>query len=114
MKYVLMFAETEQFAADLAAMDDAERERAYARVGQWFADNREQITRHVHLMPPETATTMRLGGGEPVVTDGPFVEGKEVVSGIAEVDVDDLDAALRLARSWPGCPLVEIRPIAST
>lgn len=109
-----MFVETEQFAADLAAMDDAERERAYGRVGEWFAEHRDKITRHVHLMPAETATTLRLGDGEPVVTDGPFVEGKEVVSGFAEVDVDDLDAAMRLAKAWPGCPLVEIRPIAST
>ena len=114
MKYVLMFVETEQFAADLAAMDDAERERAYGRVYQWLADHADQITRHVHLMPPESATTVQLGGGGPVVTDGPFVEGKEVVSGFAEIDVDDLDAALRLAKSWPGCPLVEVRPIAGT
>ena len=113
MKYVLMFADTEQFAADLAAMDDAERERAYGRVGQWFAEHMDKITRHVHLMPPEAATTVRLDRGEPVVTDGPFVEGKEVVSGFAEVDVADLDEALKVAKSWPGCPVVEIRPIAS-
>jgi hypothetical protein len=40
MKYVLMFVDTEQFAADLAAMGEPERERAYARVHQWFADMR--------------------------------------------------------------------------
>ena len=114
MKYVLMFVETEQFAADLAAMDNAERERAYGRVGQWFAEHSDDIVRHTYLLPPDTATTLRLDGAEPVVTDGPFVEGKEVVSGFAEIDVPDLDAALRLARSWPGCPLVEVRPIAST
>lgn len=113
MKYVLMFAETEQFAADLAAMDEAERERAFARVGQWFAEHADQIVHHSHLMPADTATTLRLDVAEPVVTDGPFVEGKEVISGIAEVEVPDLDAALKLARSWPGCPLVEIRPLAS-
>jgi hypothetical protein len=113
MKYVLMFVETEQFAADLAAMDDAERERAYGRVGQWFAEHADQITGHTHLLPADTATTVRLDGGEAVVTDGPFVEGKEVVSGFTEVDVADLDEALRIAKSWPGCPLVEIRPIAS-
>ncbi len=113
MKYVLMFVDTERFAADLAAMDDAERERAYGRVGQWFAEHSDKIVRHTYLMPPETATTVRLDSGEPIVTDGPFVEGKEVVSGFAEIDVADLDEALRLVRSWPACPVVEIRPIAS-
>ena len=113
MKYVLMFVETERFAADLAAMDDPERERAYARVRQWFMDHHDKITHHTHLKPADTATTVRLEGGEPLVTDGPFVEGKEVVSGYAEIDVADLDEALRIARSWPACPLVEIRPIAS-
>jgi hypothetical protein len=113
VKYVLLFVETEQFAADLAAMDGPERERAYGRVRQWFMDNHDKITHHTHLMPAESATTVRLEGGEPMVTDGPFVEGKEVVSGYAEIDVADLDEALRLARSWPACPVVEIRPIAS-
>ncbi|MFA1541030.1 hypothetical protein [Actinomadura monticuli] len=40
-----------------------------------------------------------------------FVEGKEVVSGYAEVEVADLDEALAIARDWPACPLVEIRPL---
>jgi hypothetical protein len=112
MKYVLMFVDTEQFAADLAAMDEPERERAYGRVQQWFAEHAGKITHHQHLMPPESATTVRLDGAAPVVTDGPFVEGKEVVSGYAEIEVADLDEALRIARSWPACPIVEIRPIA--
>ncbi len=112
MKYVLMFVDTEQFAADLAAMGEGERARAYARVRQWFADHEDEITHHAHLMAPDSATTVRLDGGEPLVSDGPFVEGKEVVSGYAEIDVADLDEALRLAKSWPACPVVEIRPIA--
>jgi hypothetical protein len=113
MKYVLMFVDTEQFAADLAAMSEPDRERAYARVQQWFADNHDKVTHHSHLMPADAATTVRLEGGPPLVTDGPFVEGKEVVSGYAEIDVADLDEALRLTKSWPGCPVVEVRPIAS-
>ena len=65
------------------------------------------------LQPPDTATTVRLDGGEPVITDGPFVEGKEVVSGYVEIEVTDLDEALRIVKSWPGCPVVEIRPLES-
>jgi hypothetical protein len=111
VKYVLMFADTEQYAADLAAMDEAERERAYGRVRQWFAEHDRVITHHAYLMPPETATTLRLDGGEPLISDGPFVEGKEIISGFTEIDVADLDEALRVAKAWPGCPVVEIRPI---
>jgi hypothetical protein len=48
-----------------------------------------------------------------MVTDGPFVEGKEVVSGYAEIEAADLDDVLRIAKSWPACPVVEIRPLAS-
>ena len=112
MKYVLMFVETPQFAADLAGMSEAERERACARVGQWLAEHRDKITHSTHLRPAETATTVRLTGDEPMIVDGPFVEGKEVVSGYVEIEVADLDEALRLARTWPGCPVVEIRPVA--
>ena len=111
MKYVLMFIETEEFAAELAAMSEDERQASYEQVAQWFARHAAQITHHGHLQPAHTATTMRLDGPEPILTDGPFVEGKEVVSGYAEVEVADLDEALAIARSWPACPIVEIRPL---
>ena len=111
MKYVLLFVDTEQFSNELRAMGPAERERAYERVSQWFADNARAIRGGSKLQSPDTATTVRLDRGEPIITDGPFVEGKEVVSGYAEIDVADLDEALQMARTWPGCPVVEIRPL---
>lgn len=114
MKYVLLFVDTEQFSNDLQAMGPVERERAYERANQWFAEHADVITGGSKLREPDTATTVRLGGGEPIITDGPFVEGKEVVSGYTEIDVADLDEALRMVRTWPGCPVVEIRPLEST
>jgi hypothetical protein len=113
MKYVLMFIETEQFAKDLAAMSEAERGAAYEEVGRWFAEHAAQITHHVHLQPAHTATTVRHESGTAEIIDGPFVEGKEIVSGFVEVEVVDLDEALAMARSWPACPVVEIRPATS-
>ena len=32
------------------------------------------------------------------------------MSGYVEIEVADLDEALRAAKTWPGCPVVEIRP----
>jgi hypothetical protein len=114
VKYVLLFVETEQFEKDLEAMDQATRDRAYELVGKWMADHADKIRGGAKLQPAYTATTVRLdAGSEPVVTDGPFVEGKEGVSGYAEVEVADLDEALRMVSTWPGCPLVEIRPLES-
>ncbi|GAB2642693.1 YciI family protein [Kribbella swartbergensis] len=114
MKYVLMFVETEEFHKELEAMSPAEQEQAYQKVYQWFADHAPKITnRGAKLQAAETATTVRLGGGEPVATDGPFMEGKEVISGFVEIDVADLDEALRIVKTWPGCPVVEIRPAES-
>ena len=58
---------------------------------------------------------MRFGvDGPPVVTDGPFLEGKEQIGGYAEIDVADLDEALRMATTWPGRGTVEIRPVVPT
>lgn len=64
------------------------------------------------LHDPATATVVDTRSGEPVLTDGPFVETKELVGGIVIVEADDLDAALgwatRLADAI-GQP-IEVRP----
>ena len=112
MKYVLLFVETEQFEKDFEALSQADRDRATALAHRWMADHADKIRGGSKLQSPETATTVRLdSGSEPVITDGPFVEGKEVVSGYTEVEADDLDQVLNMVSTWPGCPIVEIRPI---
>jgi hypothetical protein len=114
VKYVLLFVETERYAKDLEALEPADRDRAYMLVGQWFAEHADKIRGGNKLQPSDTATTVRIEPGtEPVVLDGPFVEGKEVVSGYTEVDAADLDEVLHMVRTWPGCPVVEIRPLES-
>ncbi|WP_116951037.1 YciI family protein [Jiangella endophytica] len=113
MKYVLLFVDTEQFHADLEALTPDDRARAFARVDEWMAEHRHLLRGGNKLQDPHTATTVRLDAPEPIVTDGPYVEGKEVISGYLEVDVADLDEALRMVRTWPGCPVVEIRPLES-
>jgi hypothetical protein len=50
-----------------------------------------------------------------LVTDGPFVEAKEIVGGFSIVQAESLDAAAKLARNCPGVGIggsVEVRPLA--
>jgi hypothetical protein len=115
MKYVLLFVETEEFANRLETASPDERARLFGLVDKWFADHAGQVRGGNKLQPAHTATTVRLdgsgGGAEPIVSDGPFVEGKEIVSGYTEIEVADLDEAMSVVRDWPGCPIVEIRPL---
>ena len=66
------------------------------------------------LQPSTTATTVR-GGGEAVLTDGPFVETKEQLAGYYVVDVADLDEAIAWAKKVPAVSwgaAIEVRPVA--
>jgi len=64
------------------------------------------------LHAPSTATVARFRDGEVLMTDGPFVEGKEFLGGITIIDAPDLDAALgwasKIARATT-LP-IEVRP----
>jgi hypothetical protein len=111
VKYVLLFVETEEYTREFEAMSQSDRERAFELVEKWFADHADKIVGHNKLQPRHTATTVRLDKGELIVTDGPFVEGKDAIGGYSEIEVADLDEALRMVRAWPGCPVVEVRPI---
>jgi hypothetical protein len=65
------------------------------------------------LAPTSSATTLRLRDGKPMVTDGPFVESKEVLGGFYLVECDSLDQALEWAARIPDARLggVEVRPL---
>ena len=68
------------------------------------------------LHPPETATVLKASGGDVLITDGPFTEGKEHLGGFTVIQVEDLDAALhwatRLAEVLRNLS-VEVRPFQS-
>jgi transcriptional regulator with XRE-family HTH domain len=74
--------------------------------GQLLACNR--------LLPPDTATTVRVRRGKVSVTDGPFAETKEVVGGYFVIEARDRAEAIRIAAALPGAQIgsVEVRPIA--
>jgi hypothetical protein len=65
------------------------------------------------LHPPSTATVVQAKGSDVLVTDGPFVEGKEFLGGFTIIKTPDLDEALGWARRLATVlePLwIEVRP----
>ena len=64
------------------------------------------------LGAPTNATVVDNRGGEPMITDGPFVETKEYLAGFWIIEAPDLDVALKLAAEGSkACNRkVEVRP----
>ena len=111
MKYVLLFGGTMEGADQLP---QGQREAAmadYEKSGQWFEKYTKtgKIVGGEELRGPSTATTVSRKNGKISVTDGPFIESKEVIGGFAIVEVKDRDEAEQMAKKWPGGP-VEIWP----
>jgi hypothetical protein len=70
----------------------------------WMLDPGDALTAEGRVVHPKK-----------VVTDGPFVESKEIVGGYSVVRADNLDAAAELAKGCPGLlsgGRVEVRPLA--
>ncbi|GAB4048107.1 YciI family protein [Catellatospora paridis] len=67
------------------------------------------------LQPPETATVVRAKGDDILLTDGPYVEGKEHIGGFWIIKAPDLDAALEwAAKAARAVTLpIEVRPLYS-
>ncbi|HZR94786.1 MAG TPA: YciI family protein [Gaiellaceae bacterium] len=67
------------------------------------------------LQPAGTAKTLRMDGGRLLVTDGPFAETKEIISGLYLLDADSEERAIELASRIPTVSrmggAVEVRPI---
>jgi hypothetical protein len=113
VKYVIMFTSTPELDAAVAP---EHAEQVYRRVYEWFGAHADKISDSgAELEPVTTATTVSHGGGSPVVADGPFSEAKEVIGGFSVLDVEDLDAAIAIVKTWPMLDLpgtsVEIRPM---
>jgi len=64
------------------------------------------------LAPASTATVVDGQGQTPVLTDGPYLESKEVIGGFWVIDAPDLEVALKLAAEGSkACRgKVEVRP----
>jgi hypothetical protein len=66
------------------------------------------------LHPVSTATVVRARADGPVITDGPFAEGKEHLGGFTVISAPDLDAALDWAAKLAAASTlpIEVRPLA--
>ena len=110
MKYVMLILNTEA----TAQLSEAEQQAWSSEIMSWYEKHggTGTIADMGHqLQAPDTARTVRTGG----VTDGPFMETKEVLGGYSVLEAASYDEAVELARTWPGVDrgliTIELRPV---
>jgi hypothetical protein len=116
MKYMLLIHQgdtpTPRSPEDWSKLSEDEQKAVYA--DYQAVSETPGVTPGVQLDEPETATTVRVEGGETLTTDGPFVTVKEALGGWLLFEADDLDAAIELASRIPAARMggaVEVRPV---
>jgi hypothetical protein len=106
---------------DIAAWETwtpAEQEADVERHRAWFGKWRDHIRGGEELDFPPTVKSLRPGrqGEGVVVTDGPYVETKELLGGFVIFDAADVDEAIAIASDWPSLSsqpkaTVQVQPV---
>ena len=107
MKYMMFVCTDTEPETDQSAVPEIETWVSdIERSGRWVLGER--------LAPVESATTVRVRGGELLITDGPFAETKEVIVGFDILECADLDEAIAVAAAHPMAfhGRLELRPYA--
>lgn len=114
MKYMLILA------SDPADEPTPDSESFGPYMGEWAAYSEALVSAGAMvageaLQGAETASTVQVRDGKRIVTDGPFIESKEVIGGYYVIDVANLDEALDWAAKIPNSHFgtVEVRPVMS-
>jgi hypothetical protein len=99
-------------SANPAAAPSPEQMQSFlAMWGDWFQKHAAAIVDGGDGLQP----TGRVLNADGTVSDGPYVEAKEVVGGYSVVQVDNYDAAVAVARDCPIAAIggaIEIRELA--
>ncbi len=116
--YAVLFPADDE--ATWVAASEEERQATYdtdAEFRRVLEARGGRLTGGAGLAPSSTARTLRRSpgadvGSDPVVTDGPYAEAVEQLSGFFLVTCDDPDALVEAARVLVRAhPVVEIRPL---
>lgn len=91
----------------------AQMEEMYARFNAW----REKFEDNIVDMGGKLAGKGKIVSAEGA-TDGPFIEGKEVIGGYMIVSANSMEEAVEIARESPGVGMpgssVEVREISTS
>jgi hypothetical protein len=101
MRYVMFTYPDPELVATYDQLPAEEIQADVARHMAWFARHRDHIDGGEELGAVTDARTLHRSAGRVTVSDGPFVETKEILGGFVVLEAPDMEAALAIAAEWP-------------
>jgi hypothetical protein len=77
------------------------RDLSRREIDEWVESTGDARLEGAPLRPPSTAVTVRVRGAERQLTDGPFADTTEFVSGFDIIDCQTRDEAIEIAATHP-------------
>lgn len=103
MRYVLFNWLSPEDVSLWESWTPEEQQADVERHVEWFRRHRDHIVGGEELDEPRTVKTLRPGrqGDGVVVTDGPYVESKEILGGFVILEAESMEEAVAIASDWP-------------
>ena len=103
MRYVLFNWLSPEDVADWETWTAEQQQADVQRHMEWFGKHRDHIVGGEELDAPRTVKTLRRGrqGEGIVVTDGPYIEAKEILGGFVILEAESMEQAVEIASEWP-------------
>src|SRR6201997_3519457 len=112
MRFMMLMVPKGYETAEPGTMPSAEAVAALMKYNEALKEPGVLVTLD-GLHPPSMGARVSFEGGKPVVTDGPFIESKEVIGGYWMIDVASRDEAIEWGKKCPasGTEIIEIRQV---
>jgi hypothetical protein len=112
MRFMMLMIPKGYETAEPGTMPDAEAVAAMMKYNE--ALQKAGVLRGLEgLHPPSMGARVSFSGGKPLVTDGPFIEAKEVLGGYWMIEVGSKEEAVEWASRCPASDneVIEIRQV---
>jgi hypothetical protein len=111
-KYMLIFRNSQSSEDSFQSLSPAEMQAELDKWGKWIGG----IAAQGKMLSTDALqhSGKLVKGSKQIVSDGPYIESKELVSGFLILQADSFDEAIELSK---GCPIydiegsVEVRPV---
>jgi|SRR5215470_118066 len=113
-QFMILLHDPSAFRANMGKLSPEEMQKAIEKYMAW---TKKPFTKDAKRLAEDFGRVIRMDGGKPRATDGPFSETKETLGGYYTIEAANYDEAVKLALDHPHLEYggsIEVRQVYGT